>query len=324
MNRLPPGPRNTVLATARYLRDPFGSLLRAADRFGDPYSWPTFLGKLVITGDPEGLKTLLSADPDIYEALGADLLGPVIGRNNLILLSGERHTAMRKMQNPQFHGARLRAYGQIITSVAETYVGGWMRELMTWLVVSSLFAGLLAFQNSASRYFYAMGRSGVLPASLERVNRRGAPWIATLTTSVITFAVIVLFAVTGRDPILNLFYWFSGMAVIAIVFVEILVSISVIAFFSRHQGQVSIWASLMAPLLSIGGLSVGLWLLASRFALLAGTVKEGVDPSTQPWGLNATGWALVIAPFVMFIIGTVVGKLRLSEENEDAVADLVT
>jgi amino acid transporter len=212
----------------------------------------------------------------------------------------------------------------VLFTVAETYVGGWMRELMTWLVVSSLFAGLLAFQNSASRYFYAMGRSGVLPASLERVNRRGAPWIATLTTSVITFAVIVLFAVTGRDPILNLFYWFSGLAVIAIVFVEILVSISVIAFFSRHQGQVSIWASLMAPLLSIGGLSVGLWLLASRFALLAGTVKEGVDPSTQPWGLNATGWALVIAPFVMFIIGTVVGKLRLSEENEDAVADLVS
>jgi hypothetical protein len=55
----------------RYLRDPFGTLLRAADRFGDPYSWPTFLGKMVITGDPEGIRTVLSADPDIYEALGA-------------------------------------------------------------------------------------------------------------------------------------------------------------------------------------------------------------------------------------------------------------
>ena len=128
MNRLPPGPRSTVLATARYLRDPFGSLLHAADSFGDPYSWPTFLGKLVITGDPEGIKTLLSADPDIYEALGADLLGPVIGRNNLILLSGERHRAMRKMQNPQFHGARLRAYGQIITRAAEAHIGQWPKE----------------------------------------------------------------------------------------------------------------------------------------------------------------------------------------------------
>ena len=87
---------------------------------------------------------------------------------------------------------------------------------------------------------------------------------------------------------------------------------------------VSIWASVMAPLLSIGGLLVGLWLLASRFGLLAGTVKAGVDPSTQPWGLNTTGWILVVAPFAMFVVGTIVGKIRLTEENEDAVADLVT
>ena len=212
----------------------------------------------------------------------------------------------------------------VLFSVADTYVGGWMKELMSWLVISSLFAGLLAFQNSAARYFYAMGRAGVLPSSLDRVNGRGAPWTSTVVTSVISLAVILTFAITGRDPVLNLFYWFSGLAVIAIVFVEILVSVAVIAFFSRHRGEASVWASVFAPLLSIGGLLVGLWLLMSRFALLAGTVKDGVDPTTQPWGLNATGWTLVLAPFVLFVVGTIVGKLRLSSENEDAVADLVS
>ena len=212
----------------------------------------------------------------------------------------------------------------VLFSVADTYVGTWMADLMSWLVISSLFAGLLAFQNSAARYFYAMGRAGVLPRALDRVNGRGAPVVATLTTSVISFVVIVIFVAKGWDPVLNLFYWFSGLAVIAIVFVEILVSLAVIAFFSRHRGEVSIWASLFAPLLSIGGLIVGLWLLMSRFGLLAGTVKEGVDPTVSPWGLNTTGWILVLTPFVMFVVGTVVGKLRLSEENEDAVADLVT
>ena len=96
-----------------------------------------------------------------------------------------------------------------------------------------------------------------------------------------------------------------------------------IVYFSQHRGDASVWASVFAPLLSIGGLIVGLWLLMSRFALLAGTVKDGVDPTKQPWGLNTTGWVLVLAPFVMFVVGTV-GKLRLSGENEDAVADLVT
>jgi amino acid transporter len=212
----------------------------------------------------------------------------------------------------------------VLFTVAQTYVGTWLRDVMTWLVVSSLFAGLLAFQNSAARYFYAMGRSGVLPSALDRVNRRGAPWTATLTTSVFSFAVILIFAVRSLDPILNLFYWFSGLAVLAIVFVEILVSIAVIAFFSRHRGEASVWASLMAPLLSIFGLGIGLWLLASRFGLLAGTVKEGVDPAAQPWGLNTTGWILVLLPFAMFVIGTLVGKVRLKAENEDAIADLVT
>ena len=67
----------------------------------------------------------------------------------------------------------------VLFSVATTFVGSWMATLMSWLVISSLFAGLLAFQNSAARYFYAMGRAGVLPRALDSVNRRGAPVMAT-------------------------------------------------------------------------------------------------------------------------------------------------
>jgi amino acid transporter len=212
----------------------------------------------------------------------------------------------------------------VLFAVAETYVGAWIVDVMSWLVISSLFAGLLAFQNSAARYFYAMGRAGVLPQRLDHVNGRGAPAVATVVTSVISLIVIVIFWVRELDPVGNLFFWFSGLAVLAIVFVEILVSLAVIAFFSRHRGEASVWKSFVAPLLSILGLTVGLWLLASRFGLLAGTTAEGVDPTQQPWGLNTTGWVLVLTPFVMFFIGLLVGKLRLKEENEDAIADLVT
>ena len=221
-------------------------------------------------------------------------------------------------------GTPLANPAAVLFNVADTYVGSWIVDLMSWLVISSLFAGLLAFQNSAARYFFALGRADVLPRKLDQVNRRGAPWVATLVTSVFSLVVIVVFWVANLDPVVNLFFWFSGLAVLAIVFVEILVSISVIAFFSRHQGEASVWASVIAPLLSIIGLTVGLWLLASRFALLAGTAAEGVDPTQQPWGLNTTGWVLVLAPFVLFIVGLIVGKARLKEENEDAIADLVT
>lgn len=212
----------------------------------------------------------------------------------------------------------------VLFAVTEQYVGSGMVTVMEWLVISSLFAGLLAFQNSASRYVFALGRFGVLPSRLERVNERGAPWIAALATSALTGAVIVLFWVTGRDPVLNLFYWFSGLAVLSIVFVEILVSLAVVAYFARDRRGVSLWASLIAPLLAAGGLALGLWLLASRFGLLSGAVKEGVDPTTQTWSLNATGWTLVLTPIAAFALGALIGWLRRDDERRAGLADLVT
>jgi len=220
----------------------------------------------------------------------------------------------------------------VVFSVAETFVGEWLgawagtlvSTTMQWLVLNSLFAGLLAFQNSAARYFYSMGRAAVLPTSLDRVNGRGAPSVASIATSVVAGAVIVLFAVTDRDPVVNMFFWFSGLAVVAIVLVEALVCVAIIAYFRRSDADRRVWHTLVAPALAFVGLVVGLYLLMSRFGLLAGTVAEGVDPTAQAWGLNAIGWTLVLLPFAMLVVGILVGVLRRSEENEDAVKDLVS
>jgi amino acid transporter len=211
----------------------------------------------------------------------------------------------------------------VIFSVADEYVGVWLGDAMSWLVLSSLFAGLLAFQNSAARYFYAMGRAGVLPNELDRVNKAGAPAAGSAATSLITLAVIVIFAVADKDPVLNMFFWFSGLAVVAIVLVEILVCVAVIAYFRRTQVDTRLWHTVAAPALAIVGLACGEYLLMSRFGLLAGTVAEGVDPATQSWGLNALGWTLVLLPFALFALGTAVGFVRKSGENAAAVEDLV-
>ena len=229
-------------------------------------------------------------------------------------------------------GTPLTNPAEVVFSVARDNVGAWLGSgagtfvstAMEWLVLSSLFAGLLAFQNAASRYFFSMGRAGVLPTALDRVNRAGAPFVASLTTTVIAGAVIVFFAATGKDPVLNLFYWASGLAVLGIVLVEALVSLAVIAFFRRTRLDTRVWHTMIAPALALVGLVIGAFLLMSRFGLLAGTVAEGVDPTTQSWGLNATGWTLVLLPFVMFVVGWVIGLVRRNAENEDAVMDLVS
>ncbi|MCO1656138.1 APC family permease [Pseudonocardia humida] len=206
-------------------------------------------------------------------------------------------------------GTPLADPAAVLFGVAATYVGDWLATVMSWLVVSSLFAGLLAFQNCSARYFFSLGRAGVLPAALHRTNGRGAPATGSIATSVLTGLVIVVFALAGLDPVLNLFYWTSGLAVISVVVVEILVCVAVLAYFGRSGRERHWWSTTAAPILAGLGLLTGLYLLISRFGLLAGTVPDGVDPSTTPWTLSATGWTLVLLPFVVLVAGVVLGTV---------------
>jgi amino acid transporter len=211
----------------------------------------------------------------------------------------------------------------VLFSLATQYIGPWMATVMSILVLSSLFAGLLAFQNAAGRYIFAMGRGGVLPSRLGTVNRRGAPTNASIVTSVISGLVIVTFAIFQLDPVLNLFYWFSGLAVVAIVLIEILVCIAVIVFFRKNKGDENIFQTLIAPVLAIIGLVLGEYLLMSRFGLLAGTVAEGVDPTVTPWGLSPIGWVLIALPFVLLLVGFLVSRARRSV-NQELLRDVLS
>ncbi len=210
----------------------------------------------------------------------------------------------------------------VLFALAAQYVGPWMATVMGILVISSLFAGLLAFQNASARYLFAMGRAGVLPASLGNVNGRGAPARASVVTSIITGVVIVLFAALQLDPVLTLFFWASGLAVVAIVLIEILVCVAVIAFFRKNKGDENIFVTMIAPVLAAIGLALGLYLLMSRFALLAGTVAEGVDPTVTPWALSPLGWFLVLLPFITLAVGYVVSRMR--KVNAELVKDVVS
>jgi amino acid transporter len=245
----------------------------------------------------------------IVTALGAkDVVNQVVG------LAGDQ------LQNP----------ANVVFTVAQQSIGDWIgswagtlvSNTMQWLVLTSLFAGLLAFQNSAARYFYALGRAGVLPKQLDHVNGKGAPQTATLTTSVVSLVVIVIFWVFHKDPVTNLFYWFSGLAVLAIVLVEALVCIAVVAYFRKTDVDRRVWHTVIAPTLALIGLLLGEYLLMSRFGLLAGTVTDPAD-AASPWKLNWLGWVLILVPFIMLAVGWLIGYVRRSDENEDAVKDLV-
>lgn len=204
----------------------------------------------------------------------------------------------------------------ILFTLSTEFVGSWLTELLGWLILTSLFAALLAFQNSAARYFFAMGRAGVLPKALDRTNGAQAPIYATGLVSILGVGIVIVAIILGWDPILNLFFWFGAVAVIAIVLTEILVSISVIVYFNRTKEDTRVWQTKIAPVLAIIGLVLGEYMLMAHFNLFSGLSST---PDALAWEHNTTGWILILLPFVMFVIGLIVGTARKNKENYDAV-----
>ncbi len=218
-------------------------------------------------------------------------------------------------------GVPLSDPSAILFGLSTEFVGAWLTELFGWLILTSLFAALLAFQNSAARYFFAMGRAGVLPKKLDRTNKAQAPIVATALVTVLGVIVVVVGMIFAWDPILNIFYWFGAVAVIAIVLTEIMVSIAVIVYFMRTKEDTRVWHTKIAPLLAIIGLVVGEYMLMAHFNLFSGTSST---EEANSWELNPTGWFLVLLPFVLFIIGFIVGSARRGKENYDAVHNFVS
>jgi len=253
------------------------------------------------------------------------LIGALFAATSFAVVTGLGASKVvdRVVELSSVDGAPLVNPANVLFSLVSEYAGNWLSTLMKGLVLSSLFAAMLAFQNSAARYLFALGRGGTLPASISYVNDRGAPSNGSIAVSVIVFAVIGVFALAGLDPVLNMFFWFSGIAVVAILLIEILVCFAVIAWFRRIPGDSSYFESLLAPLLASIGLSLGLYLLMARFGLLTGAVAEGVDPAITSWAMNGLGWFMALLPFSTLLGGYLFAVIR-HKGNEELLRDEIS
>jgi amino acid transporter len=127
-----------------------------------------------------------------------------------------------------------------IYTLSDQYVPGsiakfTLSDAMSLLFISSVFAALLAFHNAAARYFYVLGREGLLPAGLGRTHdEHQSPHLGSVLQSAFALAVVLVFVVTGQDPVLALFTWLTNLATLSVITLMALVSFSVIAFFIRE------------------------------------------------------------------------------------------
>lgn len=152
------------------------------------------------------------------------------------------------------------------------YLGSWAPVAMTVFVVTSMFACNLAFHNSIARYYWTGGRDGILPARLARVHpRTKSPIYASFTQTATAVLLVVPFAILGKDPVLTLFFWFSGVAVVGVVGLYILVAIAAFVYFRAHpDAGGSLWSTRIAPVLAVLLMAGALLLILVNFPTLVG------------------------------------------------------
>ncbi|GGL21323.1 APC family permease [Mangrovihabitans endophyticus] len=193
------------------------------------------------------------------------------------------------------------------TELMFTLVGPYLSpiwiDLGHALFVTSLFAALLAFHNTAARYKFALGREGVLPGGLGTTSRRtGAPKWGSLVQTVLAAVVLAGYALTGLDPVTYLFFWITVLGGLGVLILMTATSVAVVVFFARHPAHrrgVNWWRRVAAPVLASGLLLTVLYLTLDQFDVLLGVESTSswrwILPSTFAAAiLLGMGWALIL------------------------------
>ena len=153
----------------------------------------------------------------------------------------------------------------------------------TLLLVTSVLAAMSAFHATVARYVFALAREDVLPSSWAKVSegsKGGAPLGGSLLQSLVSLLVIVVFVVSGADPMGTMFVWLSTIGALCVLLLLTASSMAARSFFGAGGGaRESVMIRQVGP--SIGGV-LGVLLLVFMASNLSSLL--GVSPgSPLPW-----------------------------------------
>ena len=159
---------------------------------------------------------------------------------------------------------------------AAQFIGGWVKLVMSILILTGSFACGMAFHNTAARYFYSLGRERLLPTSLGKTHPTyRSPHVASFTQSAIAALCIIIYALKEgySDPngqaYLGVYGLFAVLGVVIILAAQALVSLAIIFYFrTHHPEEHHWWKTLVAPLIALVTQAYVIYLCLSNMAFL--------------------------------------------------------
>ena len=182
--------------------------------------------------------------------------------------------------------------GNFAATSIKQFLGGTAVNIMDLLIVTSIFAAVLAFHNTIARYLYALGRQGQLWSALGKTHpERQSPHVACAVQAVSAAVIVVAFAIAGAPPYTGLYVWATGIGAICIILLQAVASVAVFAYFRKSTVDNRPWHTLVAPALSVLALMSLAGISLSNFSLLVG------DPGTLAIS------ALAALPLIAALLG---------------------
>jgi amino acid transporter len=179
-----------------------------------------------------------------------------------------------------------------------------LATIMQVLILTGSFACAMAFHNIAMRYFYAMGREGVLPRALGKTHRtHRSPYVASVTQTVVSVAIILAWGLSSGfgnaygTAYVRVYTMMAVQGVVWILAIQALCAIAIIVYFQKHKDLNSNpLVVIVCPIIAILGQVYAIYLLFKNIHVLAGTITY----ADQIWWIAIAG-VVVSAAYAFYI-----------------------
>jgi amino acid transporter len=163
----------------------------------------------------------------------------------------------------------------------QQYGNTFLKDVMQVLILTGSFACAMAFHNVTMRYFYAMGREGVLPRALGKTHPHyKSAYVASITQTVVALVVVVAwgigsgfsFADASDTAYVRIYTMMAVQGVVWLLAIQAVCALAVLVWHRRHRHPDSWLVVVLCPIIAIVGQVFAIYLLFKNIDVLAGTI----------------------------------------------------